>query len=454
MLRNATSFLVILLASLAHRARANELKFPDGFRWSVATSGHQIEGGDTGSDWADWEAQGHVKTQECSGQACDHWNRLREDTMLLKALHVTQYRFSMEWSKIEPEEGKWDAEALRHYREEVALLKENGIAPLITINHYTLPRWIAKKGGWRWEGMPDAFARYSEFLYRKVAPEATDWITLNEPMVVILRGYMTGEYPPGFASDETACLPLRHMVQAHGRAYHRLHAIALETGRKIRVGAAHHLRVFQPLRGAGMGGRFDSTVAKTMDAFFNWAFPDAIEGGHLVVSLPGSLEINEFIPEAVRTQDYFGLNYYSRETVRFRLRSRKHYEIVPACEGTEASDVGWRIYPSGLYQMLKEVKWRFSGKPIFITENGIADAADTKRARFLLDHLAVLHQAIQEGIPVVGYCHWSLMDNFEWIEGFSPRYGLYAVDYRTRAPTLRESGKLFSKIAEENAISK
>ena len=191
-----------------------------------------------------------------------------------------------------------------------------------------------------------------------------------------------------------------------------------------------------------------------MDAFFNWAFPNAIEDGRLVVGLPGSLEINEFIPEAVRTQDYFGLNYYAREIVRFRLRDRKHYEIVPTCGGDEASDVGWRIYPAGLYQMLKEVHRRFKGKPIFITENGIADAADTKRARFLLDHLAVLHQAIQEGIPVVGYCHWSLMDNFEWTEGFAPRYGLYAVDYRTRTLTLRDSGKLYAKIAEENAISK
>src|SRR5208337_2893182 len=130
-----TLFLLILLASAACRAGANELKFPDGFRWCVATSGHQIEGGDIGSDWADWEAQGHVKTRERSGQACDHWNRLKDDTALLKALHVTQYRFSMEWSKIEPEEGKWDNDAVRHYREEVAILKENGIAPLITINH-------------------------------------------------------------------------------------------------------------------------------------------------------------------------------------------------------------------------------------------------------------------------------------------------------------------------------
>jgi beta-glucosidase len=244
------------------------------------------------------------------------------------------------------------------------------------------------------------------------------------------------------------------MVQAHGRAYHRLHAIALETGRTIRVGVAHHLRVFQPLRAARVGRRLDSVVAKTMDGFFNWTFPNAVEDGHLAVSLPGSLEINDFIPEAVRTQDYFGLNYYGREIVRFRLRSRTHYEIVPACAGAEASDVGWRIYPSGLHQMLKEVNRRFARKPIFITENGIADAADTKRAWFLRDHLAVLHQAIQEGIPVVGYCHWSLMDNFEWIEGFAPRYGLYAVDYRTRARTLRDSGKLFSKIAAENAISK
>ena len=255
--RPATLLLVILLASLAHLAQADELKFPDGFRWCVATSGHQVEGGDTGSDWADWEAQGHVKTREQSGKACDHWNCLKEDTRLLKALHVTQYRFSMEWSKIEPEEGKWDAEAVRHYREEVALLKENGIAPLITINHYTLPRWVAQKAGWQWEGMPDAFARYAEFLYREVAPEATDWITINEPMVVILWGYMTGEYPPGLASDEAAHLPLRHMVQAHGRAYHRLHAMAQEAGRTIRVGVAHHLRVFQPLRRAGMGGRLD-----------------------------------------------------------------------------------------------------------------------------------------------------------------------------------------------------
>lgn len=444
--------LVLISILVSAAARADRLTFPDGFRWCVATSGHQIEGNNVHSDWWEWERTGHTKTGETSGKTCDHWNRVEEDTRHLKELGATQYRFSVEWPKIEPEEGRWDPQAVQHYRDEVALLQKSGIQPLITINHYTLPLWVSRKGGWSWDGAPEAFARFSAYVYEHVAPTVEDWITLNEPMVMIYWGYFTGEYPPGMKQPDSARLPLRHMIQAHARAYHRLHAMAEKEHRTIRIGVAHHLRIFQPLRG-GLIGRLDDKVATTMDRFFNWVFPEALETGRLSVSLP-DLKIDELIPEAANTQDFFGLNYYSREIVRFKLLSRTHFELIPASPGEAASDVGWRIYPQGFYLMLKTVQARFGAKPILVTENGIADANDSRRARFLIDHLAALHRAIQEGVPVRSYCHWSLVDNFEWIEGYPPRYGLFSIDYATETRTLRESGRVFSKIARENALTR
>jgi beta-glucosidase len=440
--------LLLMIGSLPTLA-APVHSFPTGFKWCVATAAHQIEGGNTESDWWDWEhLPGKIKRGEISGPACDHWNRLEEDVALIRKLGVKQYRFSIEWAKIEPVQGRWDMEAVNHYRHEIALLEASGIEPMITLHHFTLPRWVRAQGGWSWNGSVDAFARYARFAYSKVAPGTRDWITINEPMVHLLGGYAVGLTPPGVHDMNAVVAPYKGLLRAHAAAYRALHSESEKLQRPIRVGIAHHLRVFDPDEKHNFLQKF--TVAK-MDAAFNWSFGQACETGRLQVSVPGMINVDELIPEVAQTQDFIGVNYYSRDMISFSLTPPFGVQVLVNDHGPR-NDLGWEIYPEGFYRVLKSAAAHFPGKPILITENGTADAADAFRPKFLTDHLAQLHRAISEGVPVEGYCHWSLMDNFEWIEGFAPRFGLYAVDYATQKRTARPSAKAFAKIVRENGF--
>jgi len=430
------------------------LKFPAGFKWCVATAGHQVEGGDVSSDWADWEkghfSSGlpHIKNGEVSGLTDDHWNHLESDTALLVDLGVGTYRFSIEWSKIEPAEGQYDLEAVAHYRREIALLHEKGINPMITLHHYTLPMWVAQKGGWDWKGIVDAFSRYTTYVYNNIAPDNRDFITLNEPTIQLGAGWVLGVFPPG-KTDLSIINPLTHMLEAHAASYHILHDLADARGAPIRVGIAHHLRIFDPYNHFNI---LERIAAGTLDEFFNWTFINAADTGQIHVKLSPHNIFNKKIKGLSHSQDFIGLNYYSRDIVKVNLFAKQKIKIEVK-EGAPVSDEGWEIYPEGIYRLLKEMNHRYPKRPIFITENGIADGTDAQRPKFIYDHLKFVHQAIQEGVTVEGYCHWSSMDNFEWNMGTGPRFGLYSVDYATETRIPRASALLFSKIAADNAIA-
>ncbi len=443
-------FLLLLTLNLAHAEHAKFLAFPEGFKWCVATSAHQIEGYNTESDWWDWEQiPGKIKNGETSGAACDHWNRVPQDTLLIKNLGVKQYRFSVEWAKIEPREGQWDFEAILHYQLEILALRAAGIEPMITLHHFTFPRWLREKGGWEWEGTPEAFAAYAEKVYTLIgALGVRDWITINEPMVHLVLGYLSGMEPPGYADIKKVAAPLRGMLLSHAAAYRRLHRLAQENGRDIRVGVAHHLRVFDP---HSKINPLDRYLAAKFDEIFNWGFDEPLTTGRMKIKIPFTIHVDERLPGIVGTQDFIGVNYYTRDIIKFALKKPLPAEMLVK-EGAATTDVGWEIYPKGFYRMLRAVAERHPGVPIVITENGTADSRDAFRGEFLKDHLAQLHRAIHEGIPVEGYCHWSLMDNFEWIYGFEPRFGLYSVDYATQKRTLRESGRLYQQISRENGF--
>jgi beta-glucosidase len=440
----------LLLSSSANAAPAPlSHPFPSGFKWCVSTAAHQIEGYNSNSDWWDFEKlPGKIKRGETSGAACDHWNRLAEDTALIKQLGVKQYRFSIEWAKIEPSPGKWDLTAVQHYRQELALLEANGIEPMITLHHFTMPRWLRAQGGWEWAGAPEAFARYTRFVYTQIAPEVRDWITINEPMVHLLGGYYVGLTPPGIKDMKRIVAPLRGLIRSHAAAYHALHEEASRIHRDVRVGIAHHLRVIEP---DSPFNPFLHMIASAMDWAANWSFGEACESGHLVISIPTMIDIDEMIPEAAHTQDFIGVNYYSRDMVSFTVGSPLTIELI-VHEGSPVNDLGWEIYPQGFYRVLKGAQEHFPGKPILVTENGVADVRDAQRPEFIRSHLSALHRAMSEGVPVEGYCHWSLMDNFEWIEGFAPRFGLYAVDYATQKRTPRPSARIFSEITHDNGF--
>lgn len=424
-------------------------QFPPGFKWCTATSAHQIEGGNTQSDWWNFEkTAGKIKNGDLSGMATDHWNRIDSDIQLMKNIGVNTYRFSVEWARIEPKQGVWDRLAIDHYRHEIHLLREAGIEPLVTLNHFTLPQWVSDQGGWTWSGIPQAFENYTRFVYGLIGSDVRDFVTINEPMVVLLTGYLAGEFPPLFASSNHFKNAMIQMIRSHGIAYHAIHEMAASEGRPVRVGLAHHLRVFDP---HSKWNPLDRIYAKLLDRVFNWAWFQALHSGFLKVNMPFFMHFKAHIPEAKGTQDFLGINYYTRDMVHFSLKSKTGADLKTPY-GAAKSDLGWEIYPEGLIRVLRRAHAWFPKLPVIITENGIADSQDLKRGSFLVDHLAVLLRALDEGIEVEGYCHWSLLDNFEWLEGFTPRFGLFEVDYSTFQRIPRPSASLFETIARTNRL--
>ena len=411
--------------------------FPENFQWGVATAAHQVEGNNIHSDWWDWEKlPGKVKNNEHSGIACDHWGRFEEDLSLMIDLGINSYRMTIEWAKIEPREGEIDPIALLHYRKVIKLLLDAKIQPMITLHHFTSPLWFRNKGGWEWHEAPDKFAEFAKFIYREIATEVRDFVTINEPMVHLGGGYIMGLTPPGKKSFSELKVPLVGMIRAHAKAYHALHAEAQAFGKSVRVGMAHHYRIFDP---KNAWNPIDRILASQISTAFNWTILNALEVGTVAMKLPGLVSIVERIPEAKNTQDFLGINYYTRDMISMGVRDGKLAPAPSTKPGRPVNDLGWEIYPKGFYRSLIEIHKHVPKKPIIITENGIADKTDKYRAEFIESHLQVIKRALEKKIPIEGYYHWSLMDNFEWIEGYEPRFGLYEVDYSNLNRKIRPS---------------
>ena len=427
-------------------AYASPPKLPQTFRFCVTTAAHQIEGNNTNSDWWEWEQlPGKIKNGDRSGIATEAWKHFDEDVKNMKWLGIDTYRFSVEWAKIEPEEGVFDESVLAEYRSQIEKLQANGIDPMITLYHFTLPLWVSKNGGWEWSGIADAFDRFTEKVATRLGSGVTLWITLNEPLTIIVAGYMSTVFPPGKNEMNSIALPMANMVRAHARAYHTLHRVLDSTSHRVRVGLAHHLRNFDPWRSRNPLDRYAS---KKFDEIFNWAIPTAVQNGTLRFSMPFIAHANEFIPEAINTQDFFGLNYYSRDRIEVNpfVQEKIKRNVTP---GAPLTDLGWEIYPDGLSRILEEVGTRFSQMPIWIAENGIADSQDSQRTKFIQDHLSRVADAIQTGLPIEGYCHWTLNDNFEWAEGWSAQFGLFSLEPGTLHRIPRPSAYDFATLIQQ-----
>lgn len=439
---------IFTLLAIARSDSAFAVRFPPDFRWCVATSAHQIEGGNFNSDWWLFENQkGRIRRGDTSAVADDHWNRVPEDIELLKKLNVSDYRMSVEWAKIEPRQGMFNEAAITHYRDEIRALQAVGIRPIITLHHFTFPQWVRSRGGFEWVGLPRAFARFAGLVYQRIAPETETWVTINEPMVNLLAGYVAGVEPPAEKRDIGEVPPVMiGVLKAHAAAYHGLHRLAASAGRKIRIGMAHHLRTFDAFE---PWLPTDQVMADLADQAFNWSLPEAMETGRFRFHLLWKVDVDVLIEGLKGTQDYIGVNYYSGDLVHisvtegFKTEKRRDLPV---------NDLGWPIYPQGFARILNSVGERFPGKSILITENGIADVRDRMRSAFIRDHLLVVADAIGRGLPVEGYCHWSIYDNFEWIEGYKPRFGLYEVNYRTLERIPRPSAREFSEIARRNGF--
>jgi beta-glucosidase len=418
------------LSGLAALPPARQV-LPAGFLLGAATASHQVEGGNE-NDWSEWEkgsfADGspHIKHRDVSGVACDSWNRFSEDVALLRELGANAYRLSLEWSRLEPEEGAWNEAAADRYLEWMRLLRSQGIQPLVTLNHFTLPRWVAARGGWENEQTVEWIAAFTRRVARKLGSEVDMWCTLNEPNVLMAFGYMQGKWPPGRMDAKLGLQVLARQIRAHARMARELRehdtVDADGDGHATRVGIAHHVRIFQP----ATGWPLDRLMAGFTDHSFNEVLVDVNRTGRIQLTVPGLADIDEAVPDLRGSYDYLGLNYYSRDMVRADLRSPTLSQQYVA-EGRPVNDLGWDIYPEGLYQVLK--RYARAGLPLYVTENGMADETGQRRPGFLREHFEALLRAASEGVEVRGYFHWSLMDNFEWVEGYEPRFGLFRVDH-------------------------
>jgi beta-glucosidase len=343
------------------------------------------------------------------------------DTDLVAALGVSTHRLGIEWARIEPEPGRFDSEAMDRYRHEVQLLLSRGISPLVTLHHFTNPIWLEARGGWMRHDTGDRFVRYAEYVVRSLGDLVTDWVTINEPNVYLLEGYVFGEWPPGRSSVRDYLRGSRIMVRAHERAYHAIHRI--QPGR-FRVGVAHHIRRFEP-----SGGIMSRLVCHTWDRVFHHRFVDPMS----------------------ESSDFVGINYYTRDIIRPSLKPSELFGTREVPVGSETNDLGWEIHPPGLYDVVAAIHGR-SGLPVYITENGICDREDACRARFIYDHLWQVRRLIADGIPVKRYYYWTLIDNFEWALGETARFGLYRNNFQTQERTLRKSGEFYTRICRTRRV--
>ena len=418
------------------------LRFPDGFLWGSATAAHQVEGDNRANDW--WAAEMAGRLPHRSGDACDQLHRYPEDFKLLGELGHNAHRFSLEWSRIEPSPGRFDRPAIEHYRRVIETARAVGIEPLVTLHHFTNPRWLADRGGWTRPEVVGLFARFASRMAREYRDLVRYWVTINEPNVYVWQGWMLGVWPPNRPGSPLALLVLRNMALAHGRAYHAIHRE--QPG--ARVGVAHHVRVFDP---ADPRRRGDRLAARVRDRIMNMTFPLAIRRGRLMPPLGSGRPI----PWLANTEDWVGLNYYTREHDRFAPLAPQMLFSGETSPDVERNQLRWEIYPEGLYRALRLIAPAASGAEVIVTENGIPEpgAEDRLRPAFLVSHLAACHRAIRDGVRLRGYCYWSSLDNFEWAEGFEPRFGLVHVDYATQTRTPKPSAYLYRDIIRRNGLS-
>ena len=412
------------------------VKFPEGFYWGAATSSHQVEGGNR-NDWTEWEhanaerlareaeqefgslpnwsaikTQAKDRSNYISGRATDHYHRFREDFDIAKRLGHNAHRFSIEWSRIEPEDGKFNEQAVEHYREVVRALRERGMEPFVTLWHWTIPLWLRDRGGVTASVFPQRFARYTRYVAEKLREDVKFWMTLNEPTSVIAHSYFRGVWPPQRRGVVPAIAAFRILAAAHRAGYRAIHEVAPHA----QVGFGNILIYLEPHRNSIL----DRLAVTVRDWWANRYF----------LSLTGD------------THDYFAIQYYFHVRLRFPNQTKN--------ENVRISDMGWELFPEGHYHLLMRFAER--EKPMYITESGLADALDANRAWYIRESLKSINRAVHDGADVRGYFYWSLLDNFEWNKGFWPRFGLVAVDYRTLERKIRPSAWGYRDIIGANAI--
>jgi beta-glucosidase len=388
-------------------------RFPEGFRWGTATAAHQIEGGNWNNDWWEWEHREGTPCVEPSGDACDSWNRWRDDVALCAEMGLNSYRFSLEWSRIEPEDGEWSTAAMDRYRRQCEACLELGIDPVVTFHHFTTPRWLSTRGGWLLDEAAERFAAFASRAAEALGDLMSRACTLNEPNAAAATGYILGLFPPGVSDEGQFLQANRVFIDAHRKSVAAIGAAAP----RVPVGLALAMTDHQLVPGG------ESMLARMRAD---------MEDGYL---------------EATAGDDFLGVQTYSR------MRIGPSGVMGPE-DGVDVLPLGYEYWPESLAATIRRA-WDVTGGkvPILVTENGIGTDDDEQRIRYVRAALGGVLDCIDDGIDVLGYTYWSLMDNFEWALGYGPRFGLAEVD-RTAPFTrhLKPSAQWYAKVVAANAL--
>ncbi len=352
----------------------NIFKFSENFIFGIATSSTQIEGAaDPNNTWYRWCRKQRKQCSDVCLHACDHWDRVRQDTELLKDLQIQSYRMSIEWCRIEPAQGEFSDEAIRHYRDEIQLLLDNGIKPLMTLHHFSEPVWFQAQGGWEKQKNSKHFINYVKYVVDNLGDLVSDWVTFNEPNVYSIFGYLLGIFPPEIRSVFKTYKVTATLIKTHAEAYRLIHRIRAEKQYegKTLVGTAIHFRIFD---GLTFLGRWAAAV---VDHIFH----------------------KRYVEGMASYSDFLGVNYYTRNIVEFALDPSNYFHKLIKDGNLSKSDIGWDIYPEGIYRVCKKYYDKYH-LPIYITENGISDRHDKRRPDFISSHLSYLAKAVTEGVII------------------------------------------------------
>lgn len=423
------------------------LRFPGDFAWGVATSAHQFEGEGSANQWGQWERLGHIRGGYRCGKACDWWCNPAPDLDLCVALGLNAIRISIDWGRIQPSEDSWERHAVDRYRALLHAIRSRGMRPMVTLHHFTHPQWFEDAGGFL---APDAANRFTTFAARivsELASECDQWITFNEPNVLAAFGYVFGEFPPGRRNQvQDFARVMGNLHRAHAQAFRAIHS----TQPQAQVGLATNWVEFHP---ASMSPA-DRLLANIYDGAFNRGSMEYLLNGNL--QFPFSALAPE-VPEAMGTADFIGLNVYNRLHVRSALNEEALKTgglFVPetAPQGDHGAELPYgEAYPAAITGAVTE--YSRLAVPIYITENGVPDRIDRIRPWVLVQSLARVQERIDAGYDIRGYFHWSLVDNFEWAEGWGLRFGLYDLDIRNGERRARPSAAIYAEIIRNNGLS-
>jgi beta-glucosidase len=443
------------------------ISFPKGFVWGCAASAYQVEGSwnEDGKGPSIWDtfvhSPDHVVNGETGDVAVDHYHRYKDDVVLMKDLGLNAYRFSIAWSRVLPAgTGAVNQAGLDFYDRLVDELLLRKIEPYVCLFHWDLPQALQDKGGWPNRDTAFAFAEYAHLLASRLSDRVKVWMTHNEPWVAAMAGYFAGEHAPGITDGSSAFKALHHLLLSHGLAAEAMRASAKQP---IKVGITLNLNPVHP----ASGSKKDHDASSRMDAVLNRSTLDPLMKGTSPIQefAIGKMLSDSLIKpgdmEKIRSLDLLGVNYYSRTVVKYDSK----FPVIKAAQvhpvGNEYSGM-WEIYPEGIYELLMRIWKDYQPKcEIMITENGIPvpdgldfddRIRDERRIRYLRTHLAQVQRAMEEGVPVKGYFHWSLMDNFEWAYGYGQRFGLVYVDFKTQKRTVKDSGHWFARVIQNNGL--